>query len=93
MCRQARLQHRTPPLPPFNLQSADRQPFCSQINAKSVEADLYTSPNALRGWNLPEPDILVRTSGVSRLSDFLLWQVSFVPLVYTCRSTDSVRYR
>lgn len=93
MCRQARLQHRTLPLPSFTLQSSDRRPFCSQINAKSIEADLYTSPNALRGWHLPEPDILVRTSGVSRLSDFLLWQVSFASIVYTCRGTDSMEYR
>lgn len=50
--------------------------ICRQVTAQSIQADLYTSPNALRGWHLPEPDILVRTSGVSRLSDFLLWQVS-----------------
>ncbi|KAK9893782.1 Di-trans-poly-cis-decaprenylcistransferase [Cystobasidium minutum MCA 4210] len=48
----------------------------SDINAKTLEESLYTSPNALHGWSLPDPDILVRTSGVSRLSDFLLWQVS-----------------
>lgn len=45
------------------------------MTAKTLEDSLYTSPDALNGWKLPHPDMLVRTSGVSRLSDFLLWQV------------------
>lgn len=64
----------------FQLSNRLKFVFASQITAQSIEADLYTSPNALRGWHLPEPDILIRTSGVSRLSDFLLWQVS--PVLY-----------
>ena len=46
-----------------------------QITAQTLDEAMYTSPMHLRGWNLPEPDILVRTSGVCRMSDFLLWQV------------------
>jgi len=36
-----------------------------------IDESLYTSERAL-----PPVDILVRTSGVKRLSDFLLWQIS-----------------
>ncbi|HOC54779.1 MAG TPA: isoprenyl transferase [Verrucomicrobiota bacterium] len=37
---------------------------------------LYTS-------NLPDPDLLIRTSGEMRLSNFLLWQISYTELVVT----------
>jgi undecaprenyl diphosphate synthase len=33
--------------------------------------------------NLPDPDVLIRTSGEMRLSNFLLWQVSYTELVVT----------
>lgn len=39
-----------------------------QINENTLTSHTYT------GLNLPPVDILVRTSGVERLSDFLLWQ-------------------
>jgi undecaprenyl diphosphate synthase len=42
-----------------------------------VVADhLYT-----RKW--PDPDVLIRTSGEMRVSNFLLWQISYAELVVT----------
>ncbi|BGP12183.1 hypothetical protein JCM10213_009333 [Rhodosporidiobolus nylandii] len=41
----------------------------SDITEQTLEANLYTSAS-------PPLDILIRTSGVRRLSDFLLWQAS-----------------
>ena len=44
-------------------------PLHRMITADSISDNLYTSAS-------PPLDILIRTSGVNRLSDFLLWQVS-----------------
>jgi ditrans,polycis-polyprenyl diphosphate synthase len=40
------------------------------IDEGTIERNLYTK-------DCPVPDLLIRTSGVKRLSDFLLWQVFF----------------
>lgn len=40
------------------------------IDEKSVSENLYTR-------DLPDPDLLIRTSGEMRLSNFLLWQVAY----------------
>lgn len=41
------------------------------INEHVIEQSLFTAKS-------PPLDILIRTSGEIRLSDFLLWQVSFI---------------
>jgi undecaprenyl diphosphate synthase len=46
------------------------------INEQVVSQHLYT-----RNW--PDPDLLVRTSGEMRVSNFLLWQISYAELVVT----------
>lgn len=42
----------------------------SSIDEKSFAAELYTQ-------GLPDPDIVIRTSGEMRLSNYLLWQVAY----------------
>lgn len=41
-----------------------------QIDADAVEAHLYTA-------GMPDPDLVIRTSGEQRLSNFLLWQAAY----------------
>jgi undecaprenyl diphosphate synthase len=41
-----------------------------KITIKNVEKNLYTE-------NLPDPDILIRTGGHRRLSNFMLWQLAY----------------
>ena len=40
------------------------------INEKSISDHLYTA-------GLPDPDLLIRTAGEMRVSNFLLWQISY----------------
>ena len=46
-----------------------------QINIKNIEKYLYTS-------NMPDPDILIRTGNTNRLSNFLLWQLSYSEIFF-----------
>ncbi len=45
-------------------------------NIKNIEKFLSTS-------NIPDPDILIRSGGYKRLSDFMLYQVSFTELFFS----------
>ena len=47
-----------------------------KVNAKSIQARLY-EPEA------PDVDLLVRTSGEQRLSNFLLWEAAYAELTFT----------
>ena len=46
------------------------------INDRVISQHLYTK-------NHPDPDLLIRTSGEMRVSNFLLWQISYAELVVT----------
>lgn len=48
----------------------------SQIDEQLVNNYLYTS-------HLPDPDLLIRTSGEIRLSNFLLWQLAYTEFWFT----------
>ncbi|MBU4333661.1 MAG: di-trans,poly-cis-decaprenylcistransferase, partial [Candidatus Omnitrophica bacterium] len=46
------------------------------INEEQISKAMYTK-------NLPDPDLLIRTSGEKRISNFLLWQLSYAELYFT----------
>lgn len=48
----------------------------SQINESMIEGQLSTS-------GYPDPELLIRTSGELRLSNFLLWQLAYTELYFT----------
>ncbi|HEY9286148.1 MAG TPA: polyprenyl diphosphate synthase, partial [Pyrinomonadaceae bacterium] len=56
------------------LQAAGRDP--AEITEADIERGLYTS-------ELPELDLLVRTSGEMRISNFLLWQAAYSEIYVT----------
>jgi undecaprenyl diphosphate synthase len=37
----------------------------------------------LHSYDLPDPDLLIRTSGESRISNFLLWQIAYSEIYVT----------
>ena len=40
------------------------------------------SPASLATAGMPDPDLIIRTSGEQRLSNFLLWQAAYAELVF-----------
>ena len=46
-----------------------------KITMKNFEKNLYLK-------NLPHPDILIRTGGHNRLSNFMLWQIAYAELFF-----------
>ena len=46
------------------------------IDEKIINQHLYTQ-------NLPDVDLLIRTSGEQRVSNFLLWQIAYAELYFT----------
>lgn len=48
----------------------------TEIDEECISGFLYTS-------GLPDPDLLIRTSGEMRLSNFLLWQLAYTEIVVT----------
>jgi len=47
------------------------------------EIDENTINNHLYTFNLPDVDLMIRTSGEQRLSNFLLWQMAYAELYFT----------
>jgi len=48
----------------------------ADIDEAAIARNLYTR-------NIPDPDLLVRTSGEMRISNFLLWQISYAEMYVT----------
>ena len=46
-----------------------------RINEKNIENFLYTK-------NIPDPDLMIRTGNTKRLSNFLLWQLSYSEIFF-----------
>jgi undecaprenyl diphosphate synthase len=48
----------------------------ASVSEKDISQALYTS-------GLPDPDLLIRTSGENRVSNFLLWQIAYAEIYVT----------
>ena len=46
-----------------------------KVDIKNFENRLYTK-------NIPDPDLLIRTGGTKRLSNFLLWQLAYTEIFF-----------
>ena len=46
------------------------------MNEENISKSLYTK-------NIPDPDLLIRTGNTKRLSNFLLWQLSYTEIFFS----------
>lgn len=55
---------------------------CKQgsINPADINKELFA--NHLYTANIPDPELLIRTSGEMRLSNFLLWQLAYAEFIF-----------
>lgn len=51
-----------------------------EIDEELISKSLYTGDE---NGNVPDPDLIIRTSGEERLSNFLLWQCAYSELAFT----------
>lgn len=58
----------------FNVLNGELSP--DRITESLISKTLYTG-------NLPDPDLIIRTSGEMRLSNFLLWQAGYAEIFFT----------
>jgi undecaprenyl diphosphate synthase len=49
----------------------------------ATELDEQTFTGLLHTKDIPDPELLIRTSGECRISNFLLWQLSYTELLFT----------
>ena len=51
------------------------------IDVEQIDENMFSSYLTTR--SLPDPDLLIRTGGEKRISNFLLWQLSYTELYFT----------
>ncbi len=52
-----------------------------QINVNDINEDNFAS--YLNTHNLPDPELMIRTSGEHRISNYLLWELAYAELYFT----------
>lgn len=52
-----------------------------EISPEAIDDEMFSG--ALATCNMPDPDLLIRTAGDERISNFLLWQIAYSELYFT----------
>ncbi|MCS6937586.1 MAG: polyprenyl diphosphate synthase, partial [Candidatus Bipolaricaulota bacterium] len=60
-----------------------RRAALGELDPEAIDEALFATALATAG--LPDPDLLIRTGGELRLSNFLLWQSAYAELFFTDR--------
>ncbi len=63
------------------MQTAVRRAQAGELRAEDVNEQLVSS--LMTTADMPDPDLLIRTSGELRISNFLLWQLAYSELYFT----------
>ena len=56
--------------------------FINLISKKKRKIDINNFEEELYTRNIPDPEILIRTGGTKRLSNFLLWQLAYTEIFF-----------
>jgi undecaprenyl diphosphate synthase len=65
------------------LAAATRRVVEAGLTPEEIDEEVFAAH--LYAPDMPEPDLLIRTSGELRISNFLLWQLAYAELVFTDR--------
>lgn len=63
------------------IRAISRDVLNGTISPDTIDIDMFS--NYLYTKGLPEPDLMIRTSGETRISNFLLWQIAYAELYFT----------
>lgn len=60
------------------------QKICQKVkDGEQIEIDKETIDQHLSTSGIPDPELMIRTSGEKRISNFLLWQIAYSELYFT----------
>ena len=63
------------------LRAVTKDVLNGKVLPEEIDIDMFS--NYLYTKGLPEPDLMIRTSGETRISNFLLWQIAYSELYFT----------
>ena len=64
-----------------SMRSIAREIECGELKADEITEETVSDHLCTKG--IPDPDLLIRTSGELRISNFLLWQIAYSELYFT----------
>lgn len=62
-------------------QNLARAAVAGEISPNQITPDVFASALSTKG--LPEPDLIIRTSGEERISNFLLWEIAYAEFYFS----------
>jgi undecaprenyl diphosphate synthase len=65
----------------WEITNAVKQIVAEGIGAEAITDELFASKLSTAAF--PDPELLIRTSGEERISNFLLWQIAYAELYFT----------
>ena len=65
----------------FAARELARQAKAGEVDPEKVDEDIFSQ--YLMTKAIPDPDLMIRTSGENRISNFLLWQLAYAELYFT----------
>lgn len=65
------------------LQAVSRYADDCLKNGRRIELDEKAFSSYLATAGIPDPDLIIRTSGEQRLSNYMLWQAAYTEFYYT----------